>query len=553
MTKATRICLLVISLATLIKCLLIHVGVIDCGFGDGSTRIIMANRMALTEGSYVNHNFWTAVWPYGPFIIQGSVIRFLNLIGVADQFHLVKVCLTLTSLLFGASLIFIYSAVSALTNRVSGNLVVFGMLGCEIINLFSVSANAETYALFFGSIGFWIMVKISDRPLSSISAASFFLLAQLCRTEFAIVTLLVTCTLIIHRKWQQGLILFGIGNSFLYLRVLVAHFLGLSVNSPSTWTSIYGEPDYFFEPLMKVFSAFLSLLNSSDLWVVLWGLVGFLICFRFKQFRPLCYVALGYPSLLVTYHVLFVRTSWSPRYFYFDLIMFILMGGIGLGKLYQSWNDSRFPLKRAILGTLSVGVVLLSTLGFYRVHSNQSKVPFAKYVRIPSGVKEASQWINARLQPEDCISFDSMRGWEQYLHAHTSSMSFLRGSWDYANSIIPDRPIDYGDEEPSKGVQVTANSHAHIASNHPRYIVLSGPRLAYPKGHKSYGKHRRNSYVREYCKKLKNERNSFVFITPYIDHLPVLFREVYANEYIIVFRALYYNSHTFPGSQFEYE
>jgi hypothetical protein len=521
-----------------LKIVLILTGVFDSGLGDGSSRIVIANRMAQTPGSWFSRDFWTGVWQFGPFISQGIFIRIFQWIGLAPHMDVVKFCLIQASILFCLGAWFLYLAAERLAGPLAGALVVLGLLGNEYVQLMSLSANAETYAFFYASIGIWLL---TGQPLTRRAAAAAgvaLLAAQLCRSEVAILSAMIGVALFFGRRFAHAFIFVGFAEAFVYIRPILVRIMGWqAVGWRDLAGKVYRSPESLADLMAVVLRAIVELLSSSYAPFLYVGLFGWVFVLRNRRLRAPALIAPLYPFCLIGALIVMSLTTWAPRYFYLAMVLLIFSAGILIARLVDTLRESPAPARRRLAAVLIAAAVILHAGLFTKIHLRHHDSSLSRYIRMPIGVGHARDWLDARVTPDDGILFDYLQSWDQYLHAQTERMDRPRPAMDYS-SHPPLKPVPATvPPDADRATRTTVKFHSFIAQYRPRYFVLAGPRLLPRDDAQFRALHKRASYVRPYMTPADRPR-TWIYRTPFIDDAPELRLTLeFGNEDVEIYSA----------------
>lgn len=539
MMPTTFAVVLLLFVVGYIKLLLIYTDVFDTGLGDGSSRIIISTELSLDENGYFTKRFWTNYWSYGPFMTQGVFLKLFRAAGVAEHINHVKFILGQASVLFLIGVYFTYRAMSRLLDRRSGLYAVLALLAIEIINLMSLSSNAETYAFFYTAMGMWILSFRPGNAFIAILAGVPLMMAQLCRSEVAIITLIVAGILLINRKYLSSLFLVLVGDSMVYVKPIAMRLLEIEGTSVFNMKQQYRAYDEWSGPLETIVNATRDIAKTPDALLLSVGLLGSLFLILNKRLRYVPLVVVGYPILMAAMWTVFIQTRFADRFWYMELVILCVAAGIVMGR-FTGFLQERWPGRwtRIVSGAALALFALVSLVSFSRVHAKEHHSHLATYIAIPDEVQAARRWLRANIRGKESLQFDYLRGWDQYLHAQTDSAAFRRTSLGYANGVSPRSKFDWASLNGDLALQKTVRAHLHILDYRPRFLVLAGEKLIHPEDFEFYAKHKRWSYLRPYMTE-SDENGIRYFQSAYVEHTPIPLKMVYRNSHIEVFEASY--------------
>lgn len=536
-TKAVIVLLLAVCY---IKILLVYTEVFDSGLGDGSVRIVISNKLSQEPGAYYSRGFFTSYWSYGPFITQGVFLKLFRFLGVADGLSIVKFFLMQASVLFTLGVFFMYRALSRFQDEWAGLFAVFALLGNEINNLMSLSSNAETYAFFYLSLAIWLLAGRSSRLVNVVLAGLALMMAQLCRGEIALLTLLFASFLFFNRKFFSAIVLFALGNAAIIAKPFVLRTLGITdAISSFNIKQMYVPYENWTELLMTIVSSGVEISKSPDVVILAIGVLGSLFMIFSKGLRIVPLTIFGYLAIFVAMWLFIVQTRFGARFFYLELILLNCAAGISCSMFIAFFRD-----RKSRVFTVRIATALLVLFGGYnlflfsRVHARESHSHLSTYIALPDEISAARRWLNAHIDDDDTLQLDYLRGWDQYLHAQTERATFIRGTLQYASSPPIRSKYDWSLVNDQPGIAKTVRAHLHILEYHPKYLVLAGEKLILSKEHKFYATHKRRSYLRPYMTDIDAE-GLRLFQSDYVEHKPIKLKEVYRNSHIEIVEVIY--------------
>jgi hypothetical protein len=401
----------------------VHFGIRDGGLGDDSHRLLIAYRLVGDLSSTWNL-YLSQPWPPLPYILQVLTHRVLSLfIGVTDR-QFIQSALFCSIIFYALHLVLVVGISRRLKASAAGLLYIVGSISAGSIVILAVSAMAEAPTLFFLASGGWLLTF--KRRAAVATAALMLLAASLCRSEVAVISLIVTVLVALRHGIASAAIFAAIALAAAGFKTLYALSIASDQMSYLNLSSFYWVGDTVKQRLGFLLDGFVATgsINSklSHVAIVLMVVSGLTLLMRvFGDREPsrsdsqrLQYASAVTVVGLIT--ALFVmclcalgKISWDVRYQLMPLS--IIYWGLCLLIVMSSPSSTRKIAYRRAEMALAIPAFFVGVSGLLVSFTALEAV-------VPSSMRQARDFIVQNAGPDKRVIVDALMFWDTYPLVH---------------------------------------------------------------------------------------------------------------------------------------
>jgi tetratricopeptide (TPR) repeat protein len=475
---------LIIILSLTFKIYYICNGTLDIQFqGDESARIFLGIRdssLSLTHSIGEFFGKWLDAHPPADVFTKSIIFRAARFISPVEIQDYVNVALISTATLFSLVLIGSFAIGWKLLGIGGGYGAIALILLSKRLFIASVSGMAEMTSLPFIIFGFYFLasgIANSEYKWRDLTISALLLLwSTFYRSEIILILPGVCLALWYYAGLIKAAAFGAIVSSYTVSKLIISALFFPDIMQYTNAYKVYDYPTSSWIELLKSEFVTQHLLADTSIWITVLSILGLIVYLATGQWRAdakaqqslviFSAIFLSFTGLLffamvngLTLHV--PRVATYPAL----LLIFVQLFGL-ISLLNQLTRRVHFPA--FIYGISFVSIFILAGVKSFQYVE-------ARAAETPQTYRQALQWLQINIYPEEGILFDYNYYWEWYFRAHLQQPETIDKlcTYSYCGHILVSAPPQAGVDPFIHKLHVLA--HEFISQSNPRWFVLIGP------------------------------------------------------------------------------